>query len=681
MREEGDTYPGAPSLSQHADEDAGDETSRWTLSSKAHSSHAGAAGGKSSKAKARSKAHSSHAGAAAGKHSRTGAAGLKMFKAKALGMAAMRCADGGPFACLEAGCPSDTINCSTLLAAGKCDKLFSTLWNTELAGHRVGDKCRRSCGTCHRHSSDHGSLLAGATGGKVARDDGETHLSRWYREIASTVSSDPILKDAYNLAAVVAKTNESRARELVKRVKGMVAMRMGTEMTVSDLSKPVATHVRPMKGHLSNCPKGEDYLVKLRERKRRWQNGTMSQIWQSAVDDKLIGYIYARSIGVRTPSVLWCNSRGYTALPLRWPKEWGCCFVIKPVYGYNDIGVMIVENGVDRFTGWPLRGREDAMKIVRYKEWIEVRAMSRTFIVETLIRGDQATFNSSAPTDYKFLVFGSTIGGVAVIGGRKSMAACLAWFDHNYSRQDRLGCACSKTAMRELHRCTYRHCPIGVPARPKLWPKMVRTASRLGELLGVHMRIDLFASSKGVVLGEFTPWHANGKTHCVVNVIKKSVRTPSGRGVLPSYDTCELGRLWNRFTLRGQIEGGPNTSVKTPRAIRNWRSLMADESLKCDRVVRETQPGRMGSSLFGASTVPKSPISVGGEAGRKSVGEEAFGKRDGLGGFVCTRTPRRCTRLVHRVALTPSTPTLPPAGHPAPAATHRSPHNNSSVLS
>ena len=66
-----------------------------------------------------------------------------------------------------------------------------------------------------------------------------------------------------------------------------------------------------------------------------------------------------------TPSVLFCDPRGPAALPEEWPASWGCCFAIKPLYGFNDFGVMLVEDGVDRFTGEPLGGRDDVLRFLR----------------------------------------------------------------------------------------------------------------------------------------------------------------------------------------------------------------------------------------------------------------------------------------------------------------------------
>ena len=50
----------------------------------------------------------------------------------------------------------------------------------------------------------------------------------------------------------------------------------------------------------------------------RWLNAShvMNKgLWQRAIDDKLLGYVFARAHGVPTPSVLFCDPRGPPALP------------------------------------------------------------------------------------------------------------------------------------------------------------------------------------------------------------------------------------------------------------------------------------------------------------------------------------------------------------------------------
>ena len=111
---------------------------------------------------------------------------------------------------------------------------------------------------------------------------------------------------------------------------------------------PLVTHRQPIaggsftpqRGDLGDCDRPDapgDFLKSLRQRKRRWLKRprylARHGLWQAALNDKLLGYVYARSVGVATPAVLFCSADGFAALPARWPEHWGCCFVIKPLVG------------------------------------------------------------------------------------------------------------------------------------------------------------------------------------------------------------------------------------------------------------------------------------------------------------------------------------------------------------
>ena len=102
--------------------------------------------------------------------------------------------------------------------------------------------------------------------------------------------------------------------------------------------------ITPAVGFSNPCPTSQDFLYLLRKRQTRWLNASYvleHGLWQRAIDDKLLGYIYARSVGVATPSVLFCDPRGPLFLPEEWPTEWGCCFAIKPLYGFLTDGLPI----------------------------------------------------------------------------------------------------------------------------------------------------------------------------------------------------------------------------------------------------------------------------------------------------------------------------------------------------
>ena len=295
-----------------------------------------------------------------------------------------------------------------------------------------------------------------------------------------------------------------------------------------------------------------------------------------------VGYIYARSLGVSTPSVLFCDSRGYSALPATWPLSWGCCFVLKPLFGFNDFGILIIENSVDRFTGKLVRGRQDVLSLLKQRPNYERRLTQQTIYVETIVRPEAALYaHNMTPPDYKFFTFGGKIGTIAVLEGRKVSGACMAWVDEDFRRFDLHGCICS-----QRDRCSYGHCDTSRPLKPLLWDEMLRTARLLGEHLGVHMRIDLFASSNGrPVLGEFTPWHTNGKMHCDLRPVPVGV-LQNGTVYLRNgltrrvelVDACRLGRLWREA---GEQEGGTLDMHPPPWPLRTWEKLADNDDAKC----------------------------------------------------------------------------------------------------
>ena len=99
-------------------------------------------------------------------------------------------------------------------------------------------------------------------------------------------------------------------------------------------------------------------------------------------------------VGVATPSVLFCDPRGPLFLPEEWPTEWGCCFAIKPLYGFNDMAVMLIEHGIDRFTGARLRGREDVLTHLRQSNVPQLHRS--TIYIETIIRPEEGLYSPTA---------------------------------------------------------------------------------------------------------------------------------------------------------------------------------------------------------------------------------------------------------------------------------------------
>lgn len=278
----------------------------------------------------------------------------------------------------------------------------------------------------------------------------------------------------------------------------------------------------------------------------------------------------------------------------------------------RQFGILLVEHGVDRFSGERVRGRADVLKLIKKRPVWERRTTAMAVYVESVVRPERGWYrHNETPPDWKFFTFGETIGTVASIEGRKTADGCMAWLDEAFGRTDYYGCICTPIKGRDTD-CRYRHCNTDRPRRPAQWPALVRTARLLGRAIGIHMRVDLFAGADGVpVLNEFTPWHTNGRAHCDLRPVSVGVavgprssstaNTSSGGPPLPAgalhlrnaltqqidhVDACRLGRLWQ---LAGAEEGGP-TARTVPEVLRNWPSLLSDDKAKCALAYAHLRP-------------------------------------------------------------------------------------------
>ena len=228
------------------------------------------------------------------------------------------------------------------------------------------------------------------------------------------------------------------------------------------------------------------------------------------------------------------------------------------------------------------------------------RLHRRTVYIETVVRAERQQYaHNATPPDFKFFMFGKTVGSVAIIAGRKTADACMAWVDEDFKRTDLHGCVCREVS--KLSPCSYRHCDTNFPPKPTQWESMVRLARRLGSTVGVHMRIDLFASASGVpTLGEFTPWHSNGKMHCDMRPLNPSKLVPGAtrrrQGVTGEthwIDMCRLGRQWSEA---GAEEGG-QTGLETPAVLRGWPALMYNERSKCMAATKMLKPTSWATTI------------------------------------------------------------------------------------
>jgi hypothetical protein len=93
---------------------------------------------------------------------------------------------------------------------------------------------------------------------------------------------------------------------------------------------------------------------------------------------------------------------------------------------------------------------------------------------------------------------------------------------------------------------------------------MIDLAVRLGDKIGVYMRIDMFVWDNKVYVQEYTSNHMNGLRHCAAKITDEGC-----------IDSCFLGRMWNDA---GAPYGGHATDV--PNKLDGFDTLTPKE--QCD---------------------------------------------------------------------------------------------------
>jgi hypothetical protein len=332
------------------------------------------------------------------------------------------------------------------------------------------------------------------------------------------------------------------------------------------------------------CPPREDFLSYVRD--RDWLNATNyphGPPWVAAVQNKVLGAVFARSVGVRTPRVLFCGS--LRDLPETWPSTWGGRFVCKPLWGHSSLGVLILIDGVDVSTGRPFAGRRDVAAIYEHRNGSSSKESdllqhqrNALVIIEELV---QSFRGDVPPKDHKFYMIAGRAAGMYVTavdpGGSRVHDSCEAWFAADGStRIDRHGCIsrtrglvpgrtrCDKPGCRQRPSAGKALCARSPPPLPPpVWARLLGTAQKLSDAIGVPYRIDLFVSADGTpVLGEFTARPMSGNFHCAV----------PDHPTTGMPDFCHLGRLWASYGREGGV------SLPPPPVFQafEWKKLITE---------------------------------------------------------------------------------------------------------
>ncbi len=223
------------------------------------------------------------------------------------------------------------------------------------------------------------------------------------------------------------------------------------------------------------------FSTKLQARRDRWRRASyrpLARIFTSKVE----GANLARSLGVSIPDVLWRLPEAKRLRDVELPTN----FVLKPERGHSSCGVFIIRDGVDQFSGQRL----DIDALVTKA----AQASDGPFLVEELLTNFDR--NPGIPYDYKFFCFGAKVAAIQVIDRNGGLGGKM-------TRSWSLGPDWRPLPFH-LHSSGRSDC--GPAPIPPFADEMVAVASSMGAQLGVFMRIDLFATTRGPVFGEFEPF-------------------------------------------------------------------------------------------------------------------------------------------------------------------------------
>ncbi|MDP6906956.1 MAG: glycosyltransferase [Candidatus Thalassarchaeaceae archaeon] len=227
----------------------------------------------------------------------------------------------------------------------------------------------------------------------------------------------------------------------------------------------------------------------------RWWRSSESAPWQGQLSEKSAGLLWAKQQGIRTPEILWSGSE-LSEIPSlsQLPRH----IVIKPSKGYSAKNVLCLTNGVNLWDGkkWT---DEDIQRSFGSDEFLQ--RVKPTWMVEEYLKPEPWREDERIPRDWKFYCFGGQIALIHVVL-RNSIEDKSANVHHYFSSD-----------LRQFKRkiCSTRPVPADPLFFPDCWDEMVAQVTKLGEKLDCFMRIDMYATENGPVLGEFTPTPEGGK--------------------------------------------------------------------------------------------------------------------------------------------------------------------------
>ena len=232
---------------------------------------------------------------------------------------------------------------------------------------------------------------------------------------------------------------------------------------------------------------------KIQLRNQQWWAGK-KKIEAKHLSAKMKGRLYVEKLGIKLPELYWSGTEISEIPELDdLPKK----VVIKPDKGWSANNVWCLIDKVNI-----LDGKEystDEIKNILLEDGF-VQKQKIVFMAEEFLTPEKDVENP-VPRDYKFYCFGSKIAMLHVVdrvSAEDTSLNTFHYFDENYK-------PIKRRVMKNKPPPTYEL------ELPECFDEMVEAVKKIGSTLGIYMRIDMYATAKGAVFGEFTPTPHGGK--------------------------------------------------------------------------------------------------------------------------------------------------------------------------
>jgi hypothetical protein len=205
------------------------------------------------------------------------------------------------------------------------------------------------------------------------------------------------------------------------------------------------------------------------------------EFWPRTLFNKWNSREFAIKQGGRVPKLYWFgltdNEPPLASLPSH--------FVIRPVFGWNSHGVLVIAAGREliRNRAAPLSELKDMLP-----RSLEGRA-SVPILIEEFVRAEDGSYR--LPLEYKCHTFGDTVGAVEVIDRSGGLN----------SGKNRYYTPAWQPFSQRMHSMRMDET---VRDRPACLAAMLELAMKIGAAIGTYARLDFFASDEGCVFNEFT---------------------------------------------------------------------------------------------------------------------------------------------------------------------------------